>query len=129
MLPGFRLHSAARIFSSSVFFEFSDLVQFIHIMAFNEDSRVKVPAILHLTRLGYSYLSLKNSKWDESTNIFPDLLRQSLQRINPDASSDEITRTLQEITLLLDHEDLGKAFHERLLRADGVRIIDFEDFQ
>lgn len=39
----------------------------------NEDSRVKIPAILHLMTLGYSYLSLKSQKWDESTNIFTDL--------------------------------------------------------
>ena len=39
----------------------------------NEDSRVKIPAILHRMRLGYSYLSLKSKKWDESTNIFTDL--------------------------------------------------------
>lgn len=25
-------------------------------MAFNEDSRVKIPAILHLIRLGYTYI-------------------------------------------------------------------------
>jgi len=43
-------------------------------MVHNEDSRVKIPSILHLTRLGYSYLSLKGAKWDESTNIFPALL-------------------------------------------------------
>lgn len=35
-------------------------------MKFNEDSRVKIPAILHLTRLGYSYLSLKELEWDET---------------------------------------------------------------
>ena len=97
-------------------------------MAFNEDSRVKNPAILHLTRLGYSYLSLKNSKWDEATNIFPDLFHASLQRINPDATPDDIDRALQEITLLLDYEDLGKAFHERLTRSTGLRLIDFENF-
>ncbi|MCW5518060.1 hypothetical protein [Muriicola sp. Z0-33] len=39
-------------------------------MKFNEDSRVKLPAILHLTQLGYTYLSLKESNWDENTNIF-----------------------------------------------------------
>ncbi len=27
---------------------------------YNENSRVKIPAILHLMRLGYDYLSLKN---------------------------------------------------------------------
>jgi type I restriction enzyme R subunit len=32
-------------------------------MAFNEDSRVKIPALLHLTRLGYSYLPLKEAEW------------------------------------------------------------------
>jgi hypothetical protein len=31
----------------------------------NEDTRVKLPAILHLTRLGYNYISLKNAVWDE----------------------------------------------------------------
>lgn len=28
-------------------------------MKHNEDSRVKIPALIHLTRLGYEYLSLK----------------------------------------------------------------------
>ena len=31
-------------------------------MAFNEDTRVKIPAILHLTRLGYEYVSLKSDE-------------------------------------------------------------------
>ena len=44
-------------------------------MIFSEDSRVKIPCILHLVRLGYRYLSLKNAVWDEETNIFPDLFR------------------------------------------------------
>ena len=37
-------------------------------MVFSEDSRVKIPCILHLVRLGYRYLSLKNAIWDEVTN-------------------------------------------------------------
>lgn len=28
-------------------------------MKHNEDLRVKIPALIHLTRLGYEYLSLK----------------------------------------------------------------------
>ena len=40
---------------------------------FNEDSRVKIPAILHLIRLGYEYISLKNASWDQETNIFQKL--------------------------------------------------------
>jgi type I restriction enzyme, R subunit len=97
-------------------------------MAFNEDSRVKIPAILHLTRLGYSYLSLKDAKWEPATNIFPDLFRASLGSINPDAGPDDLDRLLQEISLLLDNEDLGKAFYERLVRTSGLKLIDFEDF-
>ena len=37
-------------------------------MVFSEDSRVKIPCILHLVRLGHRYLSLKNAIWDEETN-------------------------------------------------------------
>lgn len=29
-------------------------------MLHNENSRVKIPALVHFTRLGYEYLSLKN---------------------------------------------------------------------
>jgi type I restriction enzyme R subunit len=97
-------------------------------MIHNEDSRVKIPAILHLTRLGYSYLSLKGAKWDEATNIFPELFRSSIAAINPDASDDDIGRLLQEITLLLENEDLGKAFYERLTKNSGIKLIDFENF-
>lgn len=97
-------------------------------MIHNEDSRVKIPAILHLTRLGYSYLSLKDAKWDESTNIFPELFRASIKKINPDAMPGDIDRLLQEISLLLENEDLGKAFYERLTKTSGLRLIDFENF-
>ena len=41
----------------------------------NEDTRVKIPYILHLTRLGYSYLSLKDQSWELETNIFPELTK------------------------------------------------------
>ncbi len=97
-------------------------------MKFNEDSRVKIPALVHFTRLGYRYLSLTGATWDPTSNIFPAVFKDSLQRINPAATSDEIARTLQEVSQLLDNEDLGKAFHERLLSPSGVKLVDFEDF-
>jgi type I restriction enzyme R subunit len=59
-------------------------------MKFNEDSRVKIPAILHLTRLGYTYLSLKGLEFEETSNIVPSIFRQSLAAINPSASAHEI---------------------------------------
>ncbi len=40
-------------------------------MAFNENTRVKIPAILHLTQLGYEYVSLqKDNKIDAAYNMF-----------------------------------------------------------
>ncbi len=96
-------------------------------MKFNEDSRVKIPALLHLTRLGYRYLSLKDATWDASSNIFPSVFKISLQEINPAATPTDIERTLQEVSLLLDNEDLGKAFYERLLSPAGVKLLDFEN--
>lgn len=97
-------------------------------MPFNEDSRVKIPALIHFTRLGYNYRSLKEAHWDESTNIFPDLFRDSLRTINQDANPDEIERTLSKTSLLLDNEDLGRAFYKRLLSTTGLKLIDFENF-
>lgn len=97
-------------------------------MAFNEDSRVKIPTILHLMRLGYTYLSLSNQKWDESTNIFTDIFIENIKRINPGLSSGDIDRTYNEVALCLENEDLGKAFYEKLTDQSNVRLIDFEDF-
>lgn len=97
-------------------------------MKFNEDSRVKIPSILHLMRLGYTYLSLKDLEWDESSNIAPSIFRGSISAINPDAKAKEIDDALVELGLLLDNEDLGKAFYERITDHSGLKIIDYEDF-
>ncbi|MCB4766185.1 MAG: DEAD/DEAH box helicase family protein [Sulfurovum sp.] len=94
----------------------------------NEDTRVKLPAILHLTRLGYDYLSLKDAVWDEQTNIFTDIFYLSIAKINPEIENDEVERLYQEVKLLLENEDLGKAFHEKLSDRSGVKLIDFENF-
>lgn len=81
-------------------------------MAFNEDSRVKIPTILHLVRLGYEYLSLKGQKWDETTNIFMDIFNRSIKRLNPSLSDGDVKRFYDEVSLTLENEDLGKAFYE-----------------
>ncbi|GAA6167109.1 type I restriction endonuclease subunit R [Sessilibacter corallicola] len=95
---------------------------------FNEDSRVKIPAILHLMRLGYQYLSLKGQSWDLDTNIFPDLFKTAIGKINPGIEEDEVGRLLEDIKLLIDNEDLGKAFFERLTERSNIKLIDFENF-
>ncbi len=97
-------------------------------MVFSEDSRVKIPCILHFVRLGYRYLSLKNAIWDEEANIFPDLFRSAIARINPGMDGGDIDRLLADVKLLLENEDLGKAFYEKLTERSGIRLIDFADF-
>ena len=97
-------------------------------MKFNEDSRVKIPAILHLMRLGYQYLSLKGQSWDIDTNIFPDLFRTAICKINPGIENAEAGRLFDDVKLLLDNEDLGKAFFKRLSERSNTKLIDFENF-
>lgn len=97
-------------------------------MAFNENTRVKIPAILHLCRIGYSYLSLNRVKRDENTNIFTDLFSQSIRQINPDFDDEDIKKTLENVSLVLDNEDLGEAFYKMLTATSGVKLIDFNDF-
>ena len=96
---------------------------------FNEDSRVKIPAILHLCRLGYSYLSLKDAAWNPDTNIFTDIFKASISRINPGLDQAQAERLLVDTSLLLDNEDLGKAFYEKLTSESGTKLIDFENFE
>ena len=98
-------------------------------MKFNEDSRVKIPTILHLMRLGYEYLSLNSQKWDESTNIFIDIFNQSIKRLNPEMNDGDVSRFYDEVALSLENEDLGKVFFEKLTNKSGIRLIDFENFQ
>lgn len=98
-------------------------------MAFNENTRVKIPAILHLYRLGYEYLPLAGAVRDESTNIFTDIFNKSVEEINPGIEGDDIKRVYEDISLLLDNEDLGLAFYERVTANSGIKLIDFTDFE
>lgn len=98
-------------------------------MAFNEDSRVKIPAILHLTRLGYQYIPRREHiQRNEETNIFPAIFIKSIARINPGLELTEIDRFLQELTLKLDYDDLGREFYKALSASSGIRLIDFTNF-
>lgn len=97
-------------------------------MAFNENTRVKIPAILHLCRLGFDYLSLSKAKWDESTNIFTDIFNESLARINDGLEKEDIERLYEKISLALDNEDLGQEFYKTLTATSGIKLIDFQNF-
>ena len=96
-------------------------------MSFNENTRVKIPAILHLCKLGYHYLSLNNARRDENTNIFTDYFTESILRINPDLDNRDIKKIFDNITLALDNDDLGEAFFKMLTTTSGIKLIDFND--
>jgi type I restriction enzyme R subunit len=98
-------------------------------MAFNENSRVKIPTILHLVRLGFTYLSLKTQAWDETTNIFTDIFNKCIKRLNPELTDGDVKRLYNELSLCLENEDLGKAFYEKLTALSGTRIIDFDNIK
>ena len=94
----------------------------------NEDSRVKIPTILHLVRLGFEYISLKGQSWDETTNIFTNIFNTSIKRLNPEFTDGDVKRLYDEVSLSLENEDIGKVFYEKLIAISGTRIIDFENF-
>ena len=97
-------------------------------MTFNEDSRVKIPAILTLTRLGYTYISLKNrTDIDPSTNIFKDIFFSSLRELNPNTDEAELQKFFNKIQTMLDYEDLGKEFYKNLTTSAGLKLIDWEN--
>lgn len=98
-------------------------------LAFNENTRVKIPAILHLTRLGYEYVSLKNAVYDRDTNIFTDIFAESIRHINPDTEDLNPNAILADIRNVLDYDDLGRAFYKKLITVSGVKLIDFNDFE
>ena len=95
---------------------------------FTEDSRVKIPTIIHLTRLGYNYLSLNDVKCDEKTNIFSEIFIETIVKINEGIENKDAQRLLEDTTLALENEDLGKAFYEKLIATSGLKLIDFTDF-
>ncbi len=100
-------------------------------MIHNENSRVKIPALVHLTRLKYDYLSLKqyNGGICSETNIFKSLFWDGVNRINGcTLSEQDIDRLLGELTIKLSNDDLGRAFYKIFLDGiNGLRIIDLED--
>ncbi len=96
-----------------------------------EDSRVKIPALIHFTRLGYKYMSIKDKErgvdYDPDTNIFYVEFMESINRINgTDFSMEEIKKIICEIKIKLDNEDLGMAFFAFLKNGyEGLKLVDY----
>jgi type I restriction enzyme, R subunit len=95
-------------------------------MLHNEDSRVKIPALLHFKRLGYDYQSKQNANIDVRNNIFINIFSDSIKRINNKDYSDAfINDLINEIATLTDNaKDKGQSFFERLVGFNSVKLID-----
>lgn len=103
-------------------------------MAFNEDSRVKIPALIHLTRLGYTYVPQRQRNIDYSiddeTNIISSIFIDQIKSLNPGVKSLDIEQELKNIQDELGYEDLGRSFYKRLLGiGEGeLKLIDWDNF-
>lgn len=98
-------------------------------MKFNEDSRVKIPTLIHLERLGYEYISLKKSTWDTKSNIFDQIFIESFSKINNEKNSDNAKKVLDDLKLSLSNKDLGKDFYNKLTNISEYKIIDFDNIE
>lgn len=98
---------------------------------FSEDSRVKIPALLHFKRIGYKYQTKRvaPNEIDKRNNIFVSIFKKSIEKINDKEFSDEkIDELLKEIYDATDNSvDKGKTFFERLTSYTGIKLIDLED--
>ncbi len=97
-------------------------------MPYNEITRVQIPALMHLAKLGYDFIPT-NSKEnkpnlvDTATNILIDSFTQAFERLNPNKNAKD---ALAEIKKRLNYDDLGKSFYEYLLKSEH-QIIDFDN--
>lgn len=100
-------------------------------MIHNENSRVKIPALVHLTRLGYKYIKQKDCSgaYCPKTNIFKEILRDNINRLNGTALTEtDVDSLVEELAIKLNTDDLGRAFYKILLNGfNGLRLIDLED--
>ena len=99
---------------------------------FNEDTRVKIPALVHLTRLGYKYISPVNvrEQADPETNILRDIFAEQIFKLNPEIQDkSQVERLIQDIKLELDYDNLGREFFKRLKGINSdTKLIDFDNF-
>ena len=95
---------------------------------FNENTRVQVPAALHLCKLGYTYLDDNDIMvYDHKTNILPDVFLRSVKHINPNVSGEEISTLFSKVVNVSNNDDLGREFYAMLSSNSGIKLIDFEN--
>ena len=114
---------------------------------YNEKTRVQMPALVHLTRMGYTYVGKlhqqgvrKNpsdtsaesegktsaTSFDPDTNILLGEFQKAFARLNPEKKGDWAA-VLADIKKELNDDDLGKQFYKRLISISPYKLIDYDN--
>lgn len=98
---------------------------------FTEATRVQMPAMVHLTRLGYTYYGkmreeMSGTEYDGDTNILLRVFEEQFRKLNPEHEG-EYLQVLRDIRKELNDDDLGRGFYKRLKAVSPVKLIDFDD--
>lgn len=99
---------------------------------FNEDTRVKIPVILQLVRLGYKFLPRKawEIQREPQTNILKDEFAKAYVRFNEGKTKEDAYKYIDTVLVpMLNQNDLGRQFYNKLVaQTTGDVLIDFSDF-
>lgn len=100
---------------------------------FNEATRVQMPALVHLTRIGYKYIgkiseTKANIVYQPETNILIDEFKGQFEKLNPEYK-DKFNDILEAIIKELNDDDIGKSFYKRLTSVSPIKLIDFDNVQ
>ena len=98
---------------------------------FSEATRVQMPAMVHLTRIGYTYFGkLSEDKngtvYDSDTNILLQVFERQFKNLNPGHEGESL-QVLKDIRKELNDDDLGRGFYNRLKAVSPVKLIDFDN--
>lgn len=102
-----------------------------NVTRFTEATRVQMPGLVHLTRLGYTYYGklyedMAGKKYDPDTNILLEVFKEQFCALNPGREG-EVDETLRMIRQELDNDDLGRGFYKRLTSVSPVKLVDFDE--
>ena len=90
-----------------------------------------MPAMVHLTRLGYKYFGKiheadAGTVYDPETNILLKVFQEQFERLNP-SQAVEWANVLRDIRKELNDDDLGKGFYKRLKSVSPTKLIDYDN--
>ncbi|MBR1514620.1 MAG: type I restriction endonuclease subunit R [Bacteroidales bacterium] len=95
---------------------------------FSEFTRVQIPALLHLERLGYTFVHHNNlGEYNKDSNILSNIFKESVRKLNPEMREMEIEEKLRELIRDADNDDLGREFYKKLINTSDCKLIDFEN--